>query len=145
MPLICHWLTDTSYPEPEPSVDDDRMFTKDDIKVEHHPNSGIKAKVYAFEDFQRNPMAATSDPPPNKKPWLPFKSRLEFEVAQIALEAALNNDQTDRLIKICRQCAIGNDKFTFENHKDIHRKWDAASQRVTGVVQFLLMVSICLT
>jgi hypothetical protein len=121
------------------------MFTKDDIKVEHHPNSGIKAKVYAFEDFQRNPMAATSDPPPNKKPWLPFKSRLEFEVAQIALEAALNNDQTDRLIKICRQCAIGNDKFTFENHKDIHRKWDAASQRVTGVVQFLLMVSICLT
>ncbi|KAG2110154.1 hypothetical protein BD769DRAFT_1630365 [Suillus cothurnatus] len=110
------------------------MFMKDDIKVEHHLNSGIKAKVYAFEDFQRNPMAATSDPPPNKKPWLPFKSRLEFEVAQIALEAALNNDQTDQLIKICRQCAIGNDKFTFENHKDIHRKWDAASQRFTKEV-----------
>ncbi|KAG2036469.1 hypothetical protein BDR03DRAFT_866074, partial [Suillus americanus] len=72
-------------------------------------------------------MAATSGPLPNKKPWLPFKSRLEFEVTQIALEAALNNDQTDWLIKICRQCAIGNDKFTFKNHKDIHRKWDAAS------------------
>ncbi|KAG2356754.1 hypothetical protein BDR07DRAFT_1453323 [Suillus spraguei] len=102
---------------------------------------GIKAKVYAFEDFQRNPMAATSDPLPNKKPWLPFKSRLEFEVAQIALEAVLNNDQTDRLIKICRQCAIGNDKFTFENHKDIHRKWDAASQHVTGFTKEVISMT----
>lgn len=92
-----------------------------------------------FEDFQRNLMAATPDPLPNKKPWLPFKSRLEFEVAQIALEAVLNNDQTDQLIKICHQCAIWNDEFTFENPKDIHRKWDAASQRITGVVQFLFM------
>ncbi|KAG2363654.1 hypothetical protein BDR07DRAFT_1450592 [Suillus spraguei] len=84
------------------------MFTKDDIKVEHHPNSGINAK---------------------------------FEVAQIALEAALNNDQTDRLIKICRQCAIGNDKFTFENHKDIHRKWDAASQHVTGFTKEVILMT----
>ncbi|KAG0707969.1 hypothetical protein DFH29DRAFT_979579 [Suillus ampliporus] len=116
------------------------MFAEDDIKVEHHPNSGIKTKVYAFEEFQRRPVAATSDPPPNKKPWLPFKSQLEFEVAQIALEAALNNEQTDRLIKICRRCAIGKDKFTFENHKDIHKKWDAVSQCVTGFMKEVILM-----
>ncbi|KAG1779158.1 hypothetical protein EV702DRAFT_1178670 [Suillus placidus] len=83
--------------------------------------SAIRAKV-------------ASDPPLNKKPWRPFKSRLEYEVAQIALEAALNNEQTDRLIKLCCRCAIGKEKFTFENHKDIHKKWDAASERFTKEV-----------
>jgi hypothetical protein len=59
---------------------------------------------------------------------------LEFDVAEIALEAALNNDQTDRLLDICRRCAAQSEKFTFKNHKDVRAKWDAVSQRLTGVV-----------
>ncbi|KAG1758596.1 hypothetical protein EDD22DRAFT_981351 [Suillus occidentalis] len=61
--------------------------------------------------------------------------------AQIALKAALNNDQTNQLIKICHQCAIRNDKFTFKNHKDIHRKWDAVSQCVTGFTKEVISMT----
>ncbi|KAG1745376.1 uncharacterized protein EDB91DRAFT_1080305 [Suillus paluster] len=103
---------DPSHPEHKPSVDKDHMFAEDDIKVEHHP------KVASRPRFMR---------------------LRKFEVTKIALEAALNNEQTNWLTKICHQCAFGKDKFTFKNHKNIHKKWDAASQHVTGVVQFLVM------
>ncbi|KAG1858282.1 hypothetical protein C8R48DRAFT_748763 [Suillus tomentosus] len=110
-----------------------REFQVDDIKVEHHPNSGIPTKVHAFGDFKRHPAhySSWSAPEPDAQPWRPFKSRLEFDIAEIALEAALNNAQTDRLLDICCRCAQQSEKFTFQNHKDVRAKWDAASQRFT--------------
>jgi len=113
----------------------DPMFQVDDIKCEYHPSSGMAPKVHAFNDFKRRPTPLTSTSP-DKCPWAPFKSRLEFEIAELALEACLNNEQTDRLIKFCNRCASREEKFTFQNHKDIHNKWDAVSNRVTGVRSF---------
>lgn len=109
----------------------DLMFQVDNIKLEYHPSSGITPEVYSFNDFKCRP--PTSSAPPNKRPWAPFKSRLEFEVAELALEACLNNDQTDRLITLCNRCASQSEKFTFQNHKDIRERWDAVSHCTTGV------------
>ncbi|KAG1838310.1 hypothetical protein F4604DRAFT_1997251 [Suillus subluteus] len=64
----------------------------------------------------------------------------EFEIAELALEACLNNDQTDRLIKFCNRCASWQKKFTFQNHKDIHKRWDAVSHRTTGFTQDVISV-----
>ncbi|KAG1741895.1 uncharacterized protein EDB91DRAFT_1237102 [Suillus paluster] len=110
-----------------------REFEVDDIKVVHHPKSGIPTKVHVFGDFKRHPAhhSSWSAPEPDAQPWRPFKSRLEFDIAEIALEAALNNAQTDRLLDICRRCARQSEKFTFQHHKDIRAKWDAASQCFT--------------
>ncbi|KAG2047497.1 hypothetical protein BDR06DRAFT_1013796 [Suillus hirtellus] len=114
-------------------------FQVDDIKVEHHPNSRIPTKVHAFGDFKCHPAhySSWSAPEPDAQPWRPFKSRLEFDITEIALEAALNNAQTDRLLNICCCCAQQSEKFTFQNYKDVRAKWDAASQCVTGVVSLL--------
>ncbi|KAG1884304.1 hypothetical protein F4604DRAFT_1574649, partial [Suillus subluteus] len=92
-----------------------------DIKVEHHLSSSIKTTVHSFDTFQCRP-APSFVPPPNKQPWYPFLSRLKFKVAEIALEATLNNEQTDWLIRLCQQCTVRKDKFPFSNHKDIHSK-----------------------
>ncbi|KAG2751664.1 hypothetical protein P692DRAFT_201838757 [Suillus brevipes Sb2] len=100
-----------------------REFKLDDIKVEHHPGSGIPTKVFAFNDFTQ----------PDAQPWRPFRSRLEFDVAEIALEAALNNEQTDRLLDICRRCAQKSEKLTFKNHKDVRAKWDAFTKDVISI------------
>lgn len=125
-----HWnYIDYPVHEPEPA----RTFSRDDIKMEHHPSSNIEAEVYAFNDFKCRPVVPL-EAPSNTEPWCPFYSRLEFEVTELALEAGLNNEQTDWLIKICHRCAIGKENFTFKNHKDIHVKWEAASFRITKVV-----------
>ncbi|KAG2050505.1 hypothetical protein BDR06DRAFT_1064545 [Suillus hirtellus] len=108
----------------------------DDIKLEYHPSSRITPEVCTFNEFKCHP--PTSSTPPNKHPWAPFKSRSEFEIAELALEACLNNDQTDRLIMLCNRCAFQLEKFMFKNHKDICERWDAVSHRTTGWVTDLL-------
>ncbi|KAG1771406.1 hypothetical protein EV702DRAFT_977341 [Suillus placidus] len=123
----------------EPVANAFPAHARDDIKVEHHPSSGIKTTVHPFETFKCRP-APSLVPPPDRRPWYPFQSRLEFEVAEIALEAALNNEQTDRLIKICQRCATGKEKFTFLNHKDIHNKWEAASHRITKFTKEVISI-----
>ncbi|KAG2092632.1 uncharacterized protein F5147DRAFT_747990 [Suillus discolor] len=73
-------------------------------------------------------------------PWAPFKSRLEFELAELALEACLNNEQTDQLIRLCNRCTSRQEKFTFRTHKDIHDRWETASHRLTGFTQDMISV-----
>ncbi|KAG2340835.1 hypothetical protein BDR05DRAFT_977210 [Suillus weaverae] len=115
-------------------------YSHDDIKVEHYPNSGIKTKVHAFNDFHHCPAASSVHTPPDNQPWRPFHSLLEFDVAELTLEAGFNNDQTDRLIKICHRSSVGKEKFTFRNHKDIHSKWEAASHRITKFTKKVILV-----
>ncbi|KAG2136839.1 hypothetical protein BD769DRAFT_1626893 [Suillus cothurnatus] len=103
------------------------------------PYYGIKAKVYSFDNFERR-AADFLVPPPDSQPWSPFKSRLEFEIAEIMLEVGFNNQQTDRLVKLCHRCAVGKEKLTFKNHKDIHNMWEAASHRITKFMKEVISV-----
>ncbi|KAG1886896.1 uncharacterized protein F5891DRAFT_1200395 [Suillus fuscotomentosus] len=114
-------------------------FRVDDIRCEYHPSSGIPPEVHAFEDFKWHPTPLASIPP-NKHPWAPFKLRLEFELAELALEACLNNEQTDRLIRLCNRCTSRQEKFTFQTHKDIHDRWETASHRLTEFTQDMISV-----
>ncbi|KAG2148370.1 hypothetical protein BD769DRAFT_1624790 [Suillus cothurnatus] len=118
---------------------DDPVIGPDDIKIEYHPSSGIKAKVYSFNNFEHH-AADFLVPPPDSQPWSPFTSRLEFEIAEIMLEVGFNNQQTDCLVKLCHRCAVGKEKLTFKNHKDIHNMWEAASHRITKFTKEVISV-----
>ncbi|KAG1803491.1 uncharacterized protein BJ212DRAFT_1284949, partial [Suillus subaureus] len=70
----------------------------------------------------------------------PFKLQLEFKLAELALEACLNNEQTDYLIKLCNWCTSQQEKFTFQTHKDICDRWDTASHHITGFTKDIISV-----
>ncbi|KAG2124918.1 hypothetical protein BD769DRAFT_1628673 [Suillus cothurnatus] len=124
--------------EPKP-VDAFPTFKRDDIKVEYHPNSGIEAKVCVFDAFEHHP--ATSVPPPDgHPPWHPFKSQPEFDIAELTLEVGLNNEQSDQLTKLCHCCALGKEKVTFKNHKDIHSMWEVALHCITKFTKEVITV-----
>ncbi|KAG1731155.1 hypothetical protein EDB19DRAFT_1640990, partial [Suillus lakei] len=112
----------------------------DDIKIEYHPSSGIKAKVHGFDSFDYR-AAEFLVPPSDGQPWCPFKSRLKFEIAEIMLEVRFNNEQSDQFIKLCHHCSVGKEKFTFKNHKDIHNMWEAASHHITKVIYFISILN----
>ncbi|KAG1833293.1 hypothetical protein DFJ58DRAFT_670896 [Suillus subalutaceus] len=99
-------------------------------------------EIHTFNDFKRRPTPLTSSTPPDKHPWAPFRLQLEFDIAELALEACLNNELTDYcyLIKFCNQCASRQEKFTFQNHKDIRNRWDAVSHCITGFTQDIISV-----
>ncbi|KIK31401.1 hypothetical protein CY34DRAFT_38403, partial [Suillus luteus UH-Slu-Lm8-n1] len=95
----------------------------DDIKVEYHPHSQISSTIHHFSEFTCSCM--TEDTVPcNNSPWEPFHTRLDFEIAEITLEAAMTKDQTNHLLDLMHQSASGNDKFTLQNHNKVHSLWD---------------------
>lgn len=115
-----------------------------DVKTQYHPQSKIDPKIQSFKQY------ATNHPQPiipETEPWKPFRSRLDFEVAELVLEAALNRSQTDRLIKLFHRAAEENayDPFTLKNAKDLNELWDGASSyrtNVSGLIDTLITFSI---
>ncbi|KAG1840639.1 hypothetical protein F4604DRAFT_1598758 [Suillus subluteus] len=114
-------------PDPGPNEPNPEL---DDIKVEYHPHSQISSTVHHFSEFTRSRMTEHTVPR-NNTPWEPFRTRLDFEIAEIALEAAMTKDQTNRLLDLVHRSASGNDKFTLQNHDEVRSLWDLASQRYT--------------
>ncbi|KAG1863490.1 hypothetical protein C8R48DRAFT_748092 [Suillus tomentosus] len=100
------------------------------MRVEHHPHSQLPSTIHRFAEFSRS-RPTEEHTPRNNSPWEPFRTRLDFEVAEIALEAAMTKDQTNRLLDLFHRSATGNDSFTLHNHDEVRSLWDLASQRYT--------------
>ena len=107
--------------------------TMDNIRTEFHPHTKVTTRVEAFSDFKRT--HHREPPPPNPHPWLPFDCRLDFEVAELAHEAALTHEQTTRLIQLVKRGRT--EDFTLNNYTNVRNIWEAASHRMTPVRYYL--------
>ncbi|KAG1726527.1 uncharacterized protein EDB91DRAFT_1239637 [Suillus paluster] len=101
----------------------------DDIQIWYHPNSGRPMQVHRFEDYRCGPGAPVVPPTIDPEPWRPFRNRIDFEVAELAHEAALTHEQIDQLIGLIHRSRC--ELFTLRNHKDMQDMWDAASYKLT--------------
>lgn len=147
------WLTDTipdAYPEvntpsePDPSqVDlaglavDTGEALLDDIRTEYHPHSGRPTHVNHFIDYGSTP---SEEPkvqlPDDQKPWYPFRSRVDFEFAEIALKSHLNKRAVNTLIAIVKACSSGQASFTLDSHEEMRELLHGASSKLTSVRYF---------
>jgi hypothetical protein len=97
-----------------------------DIKIEHHPDTKqvpdfIPLKTYQARQKLKKPRSNT------RKPWKPFKSRSEFEFAEVALKAGLTKNQVNTLIHVIDRRARGEDSFDIRDHDHMHTIWDAGA------------------
>jgi len=115
--------------EPQPVAG---FNTIDNIRTEYHPNSGRGVKVETFEDYREHSLKP-APVPEITDPWRPFRSRTDFEFAQLALDAALTKTHVDKLIKLVEGCIKGQDSFNLTNHQELYKTWDAASAMLTPV------------
>ncbi|KAG2753584.1 hypothetical protein P692DRAFT_201705525 [Suillus brevipes Sb2] len=93
---------------PQPAV---HIAHPHEFKTEFHPRSGRETLLQTFEEFGVASEALKA-PPADKKPWRPFRSRGDFEFSEIALEAALNQGQVDKLLSLIARIAQGDTHFT---------------------------------
>jgi len=96
----------------------------------YHLHSNRPTHVDTFEEYGDTHMAT---PPAKADPWVPFSSHADFEFAEIVLTAGLTSKQVDSMISIIGRVSKGSDPFTFKNHKDLRKTWEAASNLVTLV------------
>jgi hypothetical protein len=116
----------------ELDISEDLQF--DDIRTEFHPASGKEPVITHFEDYGHAEEFAYKNPP-DPRPWAPFESRLDFEIAELILFAALNKEQTTKLISLMKRVAEGAEEFTLRSHDDIKKRWEKASDKCTKVSQ----------
>jgi hypothetical protein len=73
----------------------------DTFKTEYHPNSGHAPAIETFSTFGHPVEAeASSMPIVDNTPWQPFTCRTDFEFAELAHQAALNKDQTNKMLQL---------------------------------------------
>ncbi|KAJ3977305.1 hypothetical protein EV361DRAFT_879617 [Lentinula raphanica] len=103
-----------------------------DIKIEYHPNSGKEPEMLHFDEYVAGQTGHHAIPPPTDfKPWIPFQTRMDFELAALALECTMNKGQTDMLIEIVKRAQEGHDQCTLKNFEELQKTWNEASEKST--------------
>jgi hypothetical protein len=115
--------------QPQPAV---HIAQPHEFKTEFHPCSGREPLLQAFEEFDVA-LEMLKEPPADEAPWHPFHSWGDFEFSEIALEAALNQGQVDKLLSFIAHIAQGDTHITLKNEADLHMALDNAAAKLTLV------------
>lgn len=113
----------------------------DDMRTEYHPKTGRSPVTVHFDEYGKDEKTPFDDGPPDSEPWKPFRTRLDFDVADFALEAALNKGQTTRLLDLLNRCAEHEEEVTIRSAKDLQDTWDRAAHKCVDVCAAICSIS----
>jgi len=105
-----------------------------DITIEYHPHSKKATHIFNPEEYKAS-LADNSEPtkPPDDEPWRPFHTREDFEFAELVHDAALNQPQIEKFIKLIQRCQEAPGSLTFSKYSDLKDSLEAASKLLTPV------------
>jgi hypothetical protein len=108
-----------------------------DVKIIYHPNSRRAERVLSAAIFQAEQDEIAQPPQPSStRPWLPFSTRLDFEVAELMLHAGMNAGLVDRTIQLFKRAKDRidpEDDFSLKNNTHVQSLWEKAGERATRV------------
>ncbi|KAF8896734.1 hypothetical protein CPB84DRAFT_1681981 [Gymnopilus junonius] len=105
----------------------------DDIKVEYHPKSHRPTKFYHLDDYAAQEGRPAEEPVADQEPWKPFRTRLDFEIAELMLDSHLNVGQSSVLLSLIRKAIAQPADFTLSSTDELEKFWTAAREtRGTG-------------
>ncbi|KAJ7922455.1 hypothetical protein B0H13DRAFT_2230481 [Mycena leptocephala] len=103
-----------------------------EIKRVFHPHSKRSPQFQSFKEFVRRPECAE---PTDSQPWRPFRSQLDFEVAEFCETNMLNKDSTQTLISLIQRCNANPQDFTLASQRELDELWELASHKCTEFVR----------
>lgn len=113
----------------------------DTIKVRFHPHTNIPDQIYSFDDYSAEPTPLNGpqfepriDTTDKAAPWYPFNTRNDFELAELMVDAHLNNAQVKKLLSIIGKVAEDGSSFTLVDLKDLHARWEVARNTKANTV-----------
>ena len=113
---------------------DDHCPQDNAIKVEYHPSSGQESRTFTPEDFFIRAASLAANPSADSNPWAPFRTREDFEFAELVLNAGMPKGQVNALIRLFHKCIEnGRESFTFSNYNEMQKTLAVASERLPKV------------
>jgi hypothetical protein len=137
-------INDQGFQDPQeydipPSVE--HQLEADDIKLVFHPSAAIPEQLFHFDDYCGSESIPDLANPPHSSPdivetspWRPFRTKLDFEVAELMLDAHMNAKQTERMLSLIHEAAQHPERFTLVNLTDLSNIWDIARETRTDMV-----------
>ena len=124
---------------PGPIVHD---LQADDIKIVFHPNSQIPIQFFRFDDYCGVESIANLDDQSlsdsngrdNSKPWRPFRTKLDFEIAEVMLDAHMNMKQTEKMLSLIHEAVDHPEEFTLANSTELSKIWDIVRETKAEMV-----------
>ncbi|KAF8516875.1 hypothetical protein JB92DRAFT_3082636 [Gautieria morchelliformis] len=100
------------------------------LEIIHHPHSNQKTE-FIFRDLPIPPPSEDCSRPQSNstgKPWAPFRTRSDFEFAELVVQSAMKGSTVKRLLKGIRHdwTEPGSTKITFQNKVDFQKSMAAA-------------------
>ncbi|KAG1888189.1 hypothetical protein F4604DRAFT_1877352 [Suillus subluteus] len=108
--------------------------------TEYHPNAHREPVIEHFSVFGQVEADKMRPHVDDEAPWTPFRSRADFEFAEIAHQATLNQDQTDWLLMLVWRIVDGNTNFTLKSHANLSKAWDLAASQMTPFEKHIIPV-----
>lgn len=112
---------------------------KDDIMTAYHPHSNVSTQIDSFNTYDRREHSQAQDSTftwtPDPEPWLPFASRIDFELAEIIADARMSRSLTNRLLKLVNKIASGGSAVTpsLKSYDALEKIWEKAGKAHTVV------------
>ena len=119
-------------PQDEPEERAASPAQAEDVKRVFHPHSGRQVVFQSFDDYVASTIAERP-PPTDPQPWRPFRTQLDFELAEFCEQSMLNRDFTETLISLIRRCMLNPDDFTLKTQRELDELWVLASHKCTEV------------
>jgi hypothetical protein len=116
-----------------------RELRAGDVMTVYHPKSGLPTTVEHLEQYRQrtevaqNQTSSLCPANPEAKPWHPFAQLLDFEFAEVALDAHLNQSQIEKILKIINKVASPDAAFTLRSYQQLQKTWELASTLQTPV------------
>lgn len=112
------------------------------IEIIHHPSSGLEPE-FIFQGLPSLTQATNHQAAHQSKrvPWAPFRTRADFEFAEIVTQSALSSSTIKKLLKGIRHSWTdpGHSRITFENFKDFKQCMEASRKYVVQVSSILFI------
>lgn len=116
-----------------------------DILINHHPSTEKPEAKYSFAEYceaeSETNTHDTATNTTNKRPWRPFRTQLDFEFAELFLDAHMNKTQITTMIALIHHATVSTEQFTLANGSDLDQIWEFARQiRAEGVSNSLVSI-----
>src|SRR6266700_413567 len=109
----------------------------DDIKIVYHSHCGKPDQIFRLEDYNSS-LPPPTNAPTEENPWRPFRTRTDFEIAELILDTHMNKDQTTNFLKLLHKIAADPKCFTIADKTELDKTWEGArSYHAFGVSAYL--------
>ncbi|KAL0562896.1 hypothetical protein V5O48_019182, partial [Marasmius crinis-equi] len=122
--------SESSHPA-ESTSNQDIDALKDSIRTEYHPCSGQGTIMQSFDEYSSDVASENFCVLPEREPWWPFRSRIDFEAAELALNCTMNAEQTNKFIDLPRRVGLELNNFTIASHAEMQKTWELAAEKST--------------